>query len=146
MKIKNEQLENKDKNVIIRSFIVLNFLLLGFVLFYGKSNILNSTSPNLIIFFIMLITIIYSCCDFYISGTLLPEVKDKKDIKNKVINITEGLLSINGLGIILYLINNNFNLYSIGIIILGFLLIDTIIIIVATILLFIWIKLIMNNQ
>ncbi|TSO25562.1 hypothetical protein [Lactobacillus sp. LL6] len=145
MKIKDERLENKDKEVIIRSFIVLNLLLLGFILFYGKNILISSISPNLAIFFIMLITVIYACLDFYISGTLLPDVEDKNDIKHKVINISEGLLSINGLGIILYLLNNNFNFYSLTIVIATFLLIDVIIVILTIILLFIWIKLINHH-
>lgn len=142
MKIKNERIEKKSNQVIIRSFIFLNALLLCFVLFYDKVAFLKQQKPNLIIFFIMLITVIYACVDFYISGALMPQVQDKADVKSQIGKLIEYLITLDGVGILVFFLNNSFSINKLGMLLLGMLIMDIVILGLGVLILHLWLKII----
>ncbi|WP_347284432.1 hypothetical protein [Lactobacillus taiwanensis] len=142
MKIRDERIEKKSNQVIIRSFVFLNALLLCFVLFYDKVDFLKQQKPNLIVFFIMLITVIYACGDFYISGTLMPQVQDKADMKSQIVKLVEYLVTLDGVGIVVFFLNNSFSISKLGMLILGILLMDIVILGLGTLILYLWLKII----
>lgn len=143
-KIKDERIEKKDSQVIMRTFIFQNVLLLSFTLLYDRISILTGLKPNVSIFIIFIITVLYACLDFYFSGTLLSDVESKKDIKPKIKKIIDGLLGVDILGFVLFILNNKVTLVSITQFTLLVIIINALIIIITTALLYLWIKKINN--
>ncbi|MCR1901387.1 hypothetical protein [Ligilactobacillus apodemi] len=109
MEHKDSKIAKKDYQVITRTFVVLNILLLLFVVLYDRLDFLQK-SPNIIVFFIMLISVFYAGIDFYVTGTLLLDVKTTKDITQKLKSISGSLLGINGLAGILFFLHNDVTL------------------------------------
>ncbi|MBP2058311.1 cellulose synthase/poly-beta-1,6-N-acetylglucosamine synthase-like glycosyltransferase [Lactobacillus colini] len=141
-KKKYKQIERKDSQSIIRAFILLNLLLLGFVLLYGLSFFEAKLPANGVIMVIMIVTIFYLCLDFYISGTLLPEVKTISDMKKKIIQIGEGLIGVNITGVVLFVLNNPVTILSVSQLIAVLIVADVALILLSTVLLYVWVKVI----
>ncbi|MBP2058292.1 hypothetical protein J2Z60_001471 [Lactobacillus colini] len=55
-KIKDEGIEKKDSQSIIRAFILLNILLLGFIVLDGSPFLKTKLPVNIVIMIIMIIT------------------------------------------------------------------------------------------
>lgn len=142
MKIKDERIEKKSDQVIIRSFVILNVLLLSFVFLYDKIDFLKQQKPNLVIFFIMIITVIYACADFYISGVLMPDVQSKSDVKSKINKLIDYLIILDGVGVVVFFLNNGFSVNKLFMLCVGFVLMDIVILVLGIVALNLWVKII----
>lgn len=142
MKIKDERIEKKSDQVIIRSFVILNVLLLSFVFLYDKIDFLKQQKPNLVIFFIMIITVIYACADFYISGVLMPDVQSKSDVKSKINKLIDYLIILDGVGVVVFFLNNSFSVNKLFMLCAGFVLMDIVILVLGIVALNLWVKII----
>lgn len=79
----DERIIQKDNEVVTRSFILLVLLLISFLVSSHFFKIVHS-NPEITISGILIITLIYSLTDFFISKTLFADVQDSKDLKPKL--------------------------------------------------------------
>lgn len=140
-KINDERIIIKNYETIARTFTVLVLLCIGYISFYNVFSFLRET-PQLIIFFILIITSIYFISDSFFSKTLLPEVQGKTDIRKKIGQIAISIFSFNILLIYVLLKETNIALTfsKIVLLILGIIGVDIILFAVSYLSLRIWIK------
>lgn len=79
----DERIIQKDNEVVTRAFILLVLLLISFLVSSHFFKIVHS-NPEITIFGILIVTLIYSLADFFISKTLFADVQDPKDLKPKL--------------------------------------------------------------
>jgi len=123
----DERQEIIDKNVLVRAFGILLFLIIIYIVTIGFIKI-DSTMNQLILIGILTLTSIYIWIDSFINKILYYNIKTKQDINKKVKKCSIGLLCIDLL-ILLFSFNNIINikisvlflltLFVINIIILG---------------------------
>lgn len=72
----------------------------------------------------------------------MPEVQSKSDIKPKINKLIDYLIILDGVGIVVFFLNNNFSVNKLFMLCAGFILMDIIILVLGIAALNLWVKII----